>query len=567
MAREDRRDAARWGVIVLALLLALMVLPPLWYLIVGSLHTTTATGDMGSFTWRYYQRLAADRHFLESLGNSAIFAVGSAALAILLGGSVAWVVERTNAAFKPLAYLTAVISLGTPYVLYVTAWVFLFGRNGPLNGWLRWLSDGTLQANLSTLGGMIFVEGLLWSPLCFLLLAATFRAANSDYEEAAQMAGAGTGLVLWRISLRLALPAIAAVALLVVIRSIEAFEVPALVGLPGKVRLLTTDIYLDLKQTVPPDFGHSSAFSMVLLVLAGGLLLLYGRLSRHAARFHTVTGKAFRPRLFDLGRWRWLGGAMILFNVGLVLVLPNAALLWLSLMPFSQTFSWHGLSLLTLMNYRTVLGAGSYGTLVWQTLAISALSASGVLLVTVLSAWLVVRRKPGATVLDLLATAPLVFPGIVLGVAMIQIYLSLPVPIYGSLAGFVLAFSIRYLPYGMRYAASGLMQIHPELEESATACGATGWTVLRRVVLPLAWPAIIAGWLFIFLVSARDLSMAVLLASPAVQPVAVAMLDLWSNGQGTELAAFGLVWTALMTVVASLFYALARRNEATGLQT
>ena len=341
---------------------------------------------------------------------------------------------------------------------------------------------------------------------------------------------------------------------------------PALVGLPGKVRLLTTDIYLDMKQTVPPDFGYSSAFSLVLLLIAAVLLYFYGRLSRNASRFHTVTGKSFRPRLFDLGWARHLGSALILFYFTLVLVLPNVALLWQSLMPFSQSFSMKGLGLLTLANYRTVMETGNYAGLVWQTLTISGTSATCVLLVTIFAAWLSVRRKPGANWLDQLATAPLVFPGIVLGVAMMQIFLSLPISIYGTIWAFVIAFTVRYLPYGMRYASSGILQIHTELEESAVISGASAAQVLRKIVVPLALPAIAAGWLFIFLVSSRDLALAVILSSPSVQPVAVAMLDLWSNGQGTELAAFGLVWTAIMTVIAYLFYWLARRAQAAGLQ-
>ena len=567
VARSLPIEPARIGVIVLAVLLGLLVLPPLWYLIIGSVHTTTETGALGEFTWRYYQQLAADKRFFSSLQNSVIFALGSASFAIVIGGLVAWTVERTNASFKSFAYLTSIISLGTPYVLYVTAWLFLLGRNGPLNEWLRWMTGGNdYQFTVSSMMGMILIEGLLWSPMSFLLLASVFRSSNSDYEEAAQMSGAGVGTVLWRISMKLALPAVAAIALLVVIRSIEAFEVPALVGLPGKVRLLTTDIYLDMKQTVPPDFGYSSAFSLVLLLIAAVLLYFYGRLSRNASRFHTVTGKSFRPRLFDLGWARPLGSALILFYFALVLVLPNVALLWQSLMPFSQSFSMKGLSLLTLANYRTVMETGNYAGLVWQTLTISGTSATTVLLVTIFAAWLSVRRKPGANWLDQLATAPLVFPGIVLGVAMMQIFLSLPISIYGTIWAFVIAFTVRYLPYGMRYASSGILQIHTELEESAVISGASAAQELRRIIGPLALPAIAAGWLFIFLVSSRDLALAIILSSPSVQPVAVAMLDLWSNGQGTELAAFGLVWTAIMTVIAYLFYWLARRAQAAGLQ-
>jgi iron(III) transport system permease protein len=413
---------------------------------------------------------------------------------------------------------------------------------------------------------MILVEGFLWSPLAFLLLSSVFQSTNAEYEEAARMCGASILKMVTRITLPLALPAIFAVALLIVVRSIEAFEVPALVGLPGNVKVLTTNIYLDMKQNVPPDFGYSSAFSIVLLVLAGALISLYSRLSRHASRYHSVTGRGFRTRQLDLGRARYLGGAVVLLNFLLILAVPIAGLMWLALMPFSQSISRRGLTLMTLDNFREVLHSTFYLDLVWQTLLMSAGAATCVMALTIVAGWLVVRRRPGGWLLDQLATAPLIFPGIVLGVAMIQIYLAVPVPIYGTLWAFIIAFTIRFLPYGMRYSASGVLQIHPELEEAASVSGSPLHIVLRRIVVPLAAPALLAGWLFIFLVAARDLSLAVMLASPRAQPVAVAMFDLWANGQGTELAAFGLVWTMIMTVIATGFYLIGRRSIISAVQ-
>ena len=550
-------DPTRTLVAVLTLALLLLVVPPLIFLLDGSLHTTTVTGGLGDFTFAYYRKLIADRQFFGSLGNSLIFAAGSMAIALAFGGLVAWLVERTNAPFKAFAYLTAIISLGTPFVLYVIAWLFLFGRNGPLNDLITAL--GLPRFNVYSMPGMILVEGFLWSPLAFLLLSSVFQQANADYEDAARMSGAGIFRTVTRVSMRLALPAFAAVALLIVVRSVEAFEVPALVGLPGKIQVLTTNIYLGMKEKVPPDLGYASAFSVALLLLAGGLIGLYGRIARYASRYHTVTGRGFRARLFDLGPARYVGGVVILFNFLLLLLMPILGLIWLALMPFTQGISRRGFALMTLDNFRTVMHSTFYIDLVWQTLAMSAGAATCVMALTVLAGWLAVRRRPGAWLLDQLATAPLIFPGIVLGVAMIQIYLSVPVAIYGTLWAFILAFTVRYLPYGMRYAASGILQIHPELEEAAAIAGSPLRTVLRRIVMPLATPALFAGWLFIFLIAARDLSLAVILASPRAQPVSVAMFDLWANGQGTELAAFGLVWTAIMTVIATAFYLIGRR--------
>jgi iron(III) transport system permease protein len=143
-----------------------------------------------------------------------------------------------------------------------------------------------------------------------------------------------------------------------------------------------------------------------------------------------------------------------------------------------------------------------------------------------------------------------------------QIGLRVPVPIYGTLWLICLAFSIRYLPLGMRYSFSGVLQIHRELEEAASVSGATPLQRLRRIVTPLLSPAIISGWLFIFLVASKELSIAVLLAGPRSQTIAVTMMEQWVNGQGGELNALGLVWTAIMTVFATAFYVVSQRRPS-----
>ena len=542
-------------------LLAVLVLPPVAVLLQVSLTETTANGAPGAFTLRHYAQLAADPKLYESALNSVVFATAATLVSLLFGGMLAWVVERTNAPFKPLAYMTTIISLGTPYILYVTAWLFLLGRAGPFNDAWRNLGGEGLLFDVYSLWGMVGIEGFLWSPLVFLLLSATFRAANAEMEEAARMAGASILDTVRRISLPLAWPAILAMALFVFIRNLEAFDVPVLVGTPGRVSLLTTDIYLATKE-VPPLLGHASAFSVVLILVVGVLLALYGRVSRSAERYASVTGKGFRPRPFDLGRSRWVAGSLILVNFVLVLGLPLAALLWVSFSPFLRPMRWAGLKSLTVKNFAAVFHVPAYVDLAVNTLLVAAGAATAAVAITTVAAWIAARRRTGGAALDQLATLPLVFPGIVLGVAMMEIALRAPFPLYGTLWLIALGFTIRYMPYGMRYAYSGVLQIHRELEEAAGVAGAGAFGTLRRVVVPLLSPALLSGWLFIFLIAAKELSMAVLLAGPGSQTMAVAMFDLWSNGQGGELSALGLLWALLMTVFASAFYVLARRGSS-----
>ena len=547
---------------VLIVVLAALVLPPFVFLLNASVVDAQRGGE---WSLANFEAVLGSRRFLVTSANSLVFAAGSAVVALAIGWTTAWIVERTNTPLKPLAYLTAIISLGTPYILYVTAWLLLFGKAGPINQLYRTLTGTSdVLINVYSMPGMIMVEGFLWSPLAFLLVGATLRNANPELEEAARVSGAGTWMTIRRVTLRLSLPSILALAMLVFIRAIEAFEVPALVGLPGRISVLTTDIYGNMVAQAPPDIGGASALSVLMLALVLVLLAIYGRLSRHAERFATITGKGFRLRPFDLGRLRYLAAGILVLNFLLLLAVPIAMLAWVSLLPFYQPISTAALALVTLDNYRTVFSPDHVG-LIANTLLVAVATATLAVALTFLAAWLAVRRAPGGWVVERLATIPLVFPGLILGIAVMQLFLHLPIPLYGTLGILIWAFVINYLPYGMRYSAAGMLQIHRELEESAEMCGASPLMRLRRIVAPLLAPALLAGWLFIFLMAARVLSLAILLSGPRSQTMAVTLFDLWTNGQGTELAALGLIWSMLMAMIAAVFYILARRSAASAL--
>ena len=302
---------------VLIVVLAALVLPPFVFLLKASVVDAQRGGE---WSLANFEAVLGSRRFLAISANSLVFAAGSAVVALAIGWTTAWIVERTNTPLKPLAYLTAIISLGTPYILYVTAWLLLFGKAGPVNQLYRSVTGTSdLLIDVYSMSGMIMVEGFLWSPLAFLLVGATLRNANPELEEAARVSGAGIWMTIRRVTLRLSLPSILALAMLVFIRAIEAFEVPALVGLPGRISVLTTDIYGNMVAKAPPDIGGASALSVLMLALVLVLLAIYGRLSRHAERFATVTGKGFRPRPFDLGRLRYATAGMLVLNFLLLL--------------------------------------------------------------------------------------------------------------------------------------------------------------------------------------------------------------------------------------------------------
>ena len=269
-------------VLVLCAILLVLILPPTFFLIDVSLHTTKPDGSFGDFTLAYYQELFSSRFFLTSLGNTAIYAVGTAIVAIVLGTIQALIVERTNTPGRSLVFLGAVISLGIPYVLYVVAWLLILGRSGPLNALLNsWF--GIEPINVYSMWGMIVIEGVGFTPLTFLLMSSVLKSTDASFEEASMMSGARPLTTFWKVTLRMGLPGVLALVLLAFVRAFESFEVPALVGLAGNINVLTTDIYQSSHSTGIPDYGESGAYSICLLFTVALLLLWYNRLSEKCA--------------------------------------------------------------------------------------------------------------------------------------------------------------------------------------------------------------------------------------------------------------------------------------------
>lgn len=546
--------------IVVSVVTAYLVLPPLYSVFQTSLFTTKLTGEIDEFTFRFYRDLLSELRALGPFLNSVYFSVGSALLATLQGGVVAWIVTRTDTPLRSLGYFTAFASFGTPFILYTIGWLLLLGKAGPVNFWLRTLFNQTGPVvNVYSLWGMVFVEAMLWSPFVFLMLAAAFRSMDPSLEEASAACGARVWQTLRRISLRLMLPAFFSVVLLIFIRSFESFEIPALVGLPGDIRVLTTSIYLDA-QKMPPQYGSAGAFSVLLMLVVAGALYLYFRITRESEKFHTVTGKGYRPARIHLGRWRYLAAAGLLLYSFVLLVLPFLIVLWASLLPFYIQPSLEAFAKFTSKNFVTAINYPKITQSIKNSVLLGLGSATFVMMLTTLASWILVRTKlRGRWLLDLLTTLPLLFPGIVMGLAILRFYLNVPIPIYGTLWILLIAFVTRYIPYGIRYTHTGLIQLHRELEEAAYASGASWMNCMRRVTLPLITPAFLGGWVFVFLLSAKELSMSVLLVSPQTPVVSVAIFELWENGQVGELAAFGVIWTTILVSVAVTYFLFARR--------
>jgi len=551
----------RFSPLVLGLIsvLLLVIVPPVIFLIQSSLHETNFDGSFGDLTLRYYRELVDNDRFLALVANTAAYAFGSALLALTLGGIQAWIVERTDTPLRRSMVVVSIVSLGIPSVLYTISFLLLLGRTGPLNQLLMWLL-GTSEPvfNVYTLGGMILVQGIEYTPLCFLLLSAVFRSNDAAFEEASMMSGAGLGTTFRRITFKLVMPAVAALLILIFIRAFEAFETPALVGLPGRVRVLTSDIYQTMLE-IPPNYGEASAFSVIMLIIMAFLLYLYGNFSRNAEKYQTISGKGFRPRVIGIGRWK-IATSMILAALFMVLIgFPIGITLWVSFVPYYDGINLAALQRFSLNNFSTVIFQTAFASSIGNTFILAIATASLIACFTTLAAWLAVRRYPGAWLLDQLASAPLVFPAIVLAVAFLQFVLNVPLALYGTLLSIIIASMVQFMPFGMRYSYAGVLQVHRELEEASALSGARALVTFVRIVVPLVAPAVVTCWLFVFLIASKAVSVPILLSGPQSQVVAVTMFDMWQNGVAPELAALGIIWTAIMTCVSTLFFTVSRR--------
>ncbi len=406
---------------------------------------------------------------------------------------------------------------------------------------------------------MILIQGIEYTPLCFLLLSSVFRSMDAALRGSVDDLRRGNWPQLFAGSRSVwRLPGIAALLILVFIRAFEAFETPALVGLPGRVHVMTNDIYQTMLD-IPPNYGEASAFAAIMLVIMALLLRLYGNFSRHSEKYQTVGGKGFRPRVIAIGLWRWPASAVLVALFLVLIFFPVMITLWVALVPYYDGVNAAALSRFSLANFHTVLFETSFVSALANTFMLGIATATLVAAFTTVSAWLAVRRRPGAWLLDQLASAPLVFPAIVLAVAYLQFVLNVPLALYGTLLSIILASVVQLMPFGMRYSYAGVLQIHRELEEASAVSGARAATTFFRIVLPLAAPAVITCWLFVFLMVSKAVSIPLLLAGPNSQVVSVTLFDMWQNGVAPELASLGIIWTAVMTLISTAFFLLSRR--------
>ncbi len=557
-----RRIDLKWAVIgVSVAVVAYLALIPLGFLLWQSFFTPQTATKAARFTFENYVTAYSSMETVRLFVNSVQFATGTSLFSFCVGTLLAWMNERTNTPFKSLFFALSIIPLIIPGILFTVAWILLGSpKIGIINLLLQsWFNTDFVFINVYSLPGMIWVDGLHYSPMAFLLMTAAFRSMDPSLEESAMMSGANIFQVAWKVTLKLSWPAIFATLLILFVRAVESFEVPALLGLPVGIQVFTSSIYQAIHQ-YPSQIGLASSYGTTLLLITTVGVYFQSRLSSQGNRYSTMTGKGFRPRLIDLGPWRYLAAGVFVCYFLLIVALPFLVLLWSSFQKFYSVPSWAALRNLTLDPYRFIFDYPTLASSVWNSLALSFGSATVIMLLTSVICWIVVKTKlPGRWLLDNLASLPMVFPGLVLGLSIMIFYLTVDIGIYGTIWIMFIAYITRFLPYGLRYNTTSMLQIHQELEESAAMSGASWGTTFWRVILPLLKPGLVAGWIYIVIVSIRELSSSILLYSPGTEVVSIVIWELWENGQYVELSALGVLFILALFVLVILAQFIGRK--------
>ncbi len=530
-------------------IVAMLALIPVTALVLGS-FSDAAPGTPGAqWTLANWQGLASPG-VIDTLVNTLVVAGSVTALAMLFGTTIALIIHRTDFGWPGTMTALMALSFYFPSFILAMAWIVIGSPGGLINDILQQvLGIDWVSVDIYTVSGIVFVMTLHQIPFVYLTMRGPIMGMDPSYEEASRTAGASAWTMLRRVTLPMLSYAIGSSALLCLIMALEQFGIPVLIGVPGRVTVLATQIYL-LCRFPPTAYGLAAAVGLTLSALTGLAIILQRRLA-HGGRAVVTTGKAGRITPVPLGRWRWPVNLLCGFYVLIALVLPSLILLYTSFIkfftanPLDAAFTWR--------NYTYVWQSSDTRTAIWNTLIVSGGGALvGVLLGAACSYFTVRLRPTGYRVLDALVMLPFGVPGIVLGLGLLWAYAYLPVPLYGTLTLIVLAYVTRFLPYATETAGARFVQLDRSLEEAAWTAGASRPRTVWRILLPLSLPSLQSGYFLLFMAFFREISATILIFTASTSVLSVSIWSAFEQANWGLASALSILAMVMMMAVMSV---------------
>ena len=534
---------------------AVLVLYPIFFLFQASL----SVGDPQARPPEAYglDNFAGLGRYAHIFWNTVLVAVVATVMAIVFGFVMGWILSRTNvpgrAAFEQLMALPYYV---TP-LMGALAWSLIGSPSGGmLNQVWRAFGGESHLIDITTPYGIAWVMALFEGSVAFVMIGAVMKSMDPALEEASQVLGAGRIRTMLRITLPLVLPGVLGATIFVFAEMLGSFSAALVLGLPARFYVVTTAMY-QLVSQYPPQFPLAAAMGVSLFAVMFLMVWAYRRIVR-AKSFVTITGKAFRPRVMDVGPLRWPLLGMCLVYLGVAVVLPVVTLLYASFQRLATAFP--RADNFTLANYTTALSLDAVRSALWNSLLLGLATASiGVVLMGFLS-WMIYRsRLPGAGAIEYILMFPQAVPRLVFAFGMLWAWLIFPIPIYGTLWLLLIAYLTVFLPLGIRTISGVMLQIDRSLEESAQMCGASWGYRMRTVTMPLLRPGLVAAWLLLFIASVRELGASILLMGPKAKVITPAIVESWFSTSTELTAAMALLQTLAVAVALVLMFSVARR--------
>jgi len=544
---------------LLFIVVALLVLTPLFLLLVGSFQLARP-GEAPVYGLAGWKRAFSDPSIREALWNTVSLSVVRQAVALAIGVILAWLIARTDLPWRKGLEFMFWISFFLPSLPVALGWILLLdGKFGLLNQWLQALPfvSGPIF-NVYSYWGIVWVHMTTSLGVKVLLLAPAFRNLDASLEESARSCGATPVTTLIRIVVPLMMPAILVATVLGLIRSMEAFEIELLLGVPIGLFVYSTKIR-DLVAYEPPDYASATALGSIFLLL---LLVMVALQRSYLGQRHyrTVTGRGFSTNPTSLGRWRWPIFAMVALTAFSVTVVPVAMLL---MGTFMRAFGYFDIpNPWTMENWQRVLADPSLIRSLWNTIFVGLGTAVTGVVFYSLIAYVVVRRHfKGKAALDFISWLPWAVPGILMGLALLWTVFETRILLflYGSVYLLIIALFIKSMPFGVQISKSVLVQLGPELEEAARISGGSWFQTYRRVLVPLLAPTLIVVGLLGFMSAARDISTVVLLGSSQSRTMALLALDYAFGGQFERGSVVAFMTSLVVIVTALISYVVGRR--------
>src|SRR5258705_758455 len=478
-------------------------------------------------------------------------------MAVVFGFVMGWILSRTNVPGRgALEQLMALPYYVTP-LMGARAWSLIGSPSGGfLNQVWRAVGGESHLIDVTTTYGIAWVMALFEGSVAFVMIGAVMKSMDPALEEASQVLGAGRLRTMVRITLPLVLPGVLGAAIFVFAEMLGSFSAALVLGLPSRFYVVTTAMY-QLVSQYPPQFPRAAAMGVSLFAVMFAMVYVYRRVVSRG-NYVTITGKAFRPRVMNVGRLRWPLLALCGAYLGVAVVLPVLTLLYASVQRLATAFPRAGN--FTLENYRTALSLDAVRSALWNSLLLGVGTASLGVLIMGFLAWMIYRsRLPGVGVIEYVLMFPQAVPRLVFAFGMLWAWLIFPIPVYGTLWLLLIAYLTRFLPLGLRTISGGILQIDRSLEESAQMCGASWSYRLRTVTMPLLRPGLIAAWLLLFIASGRELGASVLLMGPNSKVITPAIVESWFSTSTELTAAMALLQTLAVAIALVLLFTVARR--------